>query len=74
MSTQNNGQDQQNNEVVTVDELANLIAQFSPEIKAALILGCFGRANRLVQHLVGQQGKKARTAKNRRAGRNVKRK
>lgn len=63
-----------NNEVVRVDEVANLIAQLPLEVKAALIMGCFGRANRLVQHLVGQQGKKARTAKNRRAGRNVKRK
>jgi hypothetical protein len=74
MNEQNNGQDQQNSEVVRVDDVANLIAQLPLEVKAALIMGCLGRANRLVQHLVGQQGKKARTTKNRRAGRNLKRK
>lgn len=63
MATEKQESDAQESQVVTVDQVANLIAQMPVEVKAALFLGCFGRANRLVQHLVGQQGKKSRAGK-----------
>lgn len=55
--------DAQESQVVTVDEVANLIASLPVEVKAVLFLGCFGRANRLVFQQLRQQGKKSRVGK-----------